>query len=123
MTRRTRLWLFGSLLFALINAGGAVYAAALGELSHASVHVVLLALSLYVAWGVAPRGQSEIASGSPVFDERLDRLQQSLDAIAVEVERVGEGQRFVAKLGGQAAVNNYENASSLRKARGDAASS
>lgn len=68
MTRRTKLWLYGFLLFALLNTGGAVFALA--------------------------------------FDERLDRLQQSLDAIAVEVERVGEGQRFVAKLGQQVAEKN-----------------
>lgn len=31
-------------------------------------------------------------------DERLDRLEQAVDAIAVEVERISEGQRFVTKL-------------------------
>lgn len=105
MTRRSKLWLYGSLLFALVNAAGAVYAAALGEASHAGGHVLLLLLGLYVAWRVAPRMRRELTSGVPVFDERLDRLQQSLDAIAVEVERVGEGQRFVTKLGQQAAEN------------------
>lgn len=103
MTRRTKLWLYGSLLFALLNAGGAVYAAALGEVSHAGAHVVLFVLGLYVAWRVAPRAARDGTPTAPLFDERLDRLQQSLDAIAVEVERVGEGQRFVAKLGREAA--------------------
>jgi hypothetical protein len=109
MTRRTKLWLYGSLLFALLNAAGAVYAAARGgEAAHAGTHVLLMVLGLYVAWRVAPRGPGEGApgAGAPVFDERLDRLQQSLDAIAVEVERVGEGQRFVTKLGQQVAENN-----------------
>ncbi|HUF29097.1 MAG TPA: hypothetical protein VMM77_00435 [Gemmatimonadaceae bacterium] len=106
MTRRTRLWLYGSLLFALLNAGGAVVAAALGEASHAGGHVLLLFLGLYVARRVAPRAGRDETQAAPLFDERLDRLQQSLDAIAVEVERVGEGQRFVAKLGQQAAENN-----------------
>ena len=32
------------------------------------------------------------------FDERFVQLQQSVDAIAVEVERIAEGQRFSAKL-------------------------
>ncbi|MEO7042176.1 MAG: hypothetical protein ABI035_07945 [Gemmatimonadaceae bacterium] len=32
------------------------------------------------------------------FDERLVQLQQSVDAIAVEVERMAEGQRFSARL-------------------------
>jgi len=30
--------------------------------------------------------------------QRLDQLQQSVDAIAVEVERISEGQRYVAKV-------------------------
>jgi hypothetical protein len=32
------------------------------------------------------------------FTPSLDHLQQSPDAIAVEVERIGEGQRFINKL-------------------------
>lgn len=107
MTRRSRLWLYGSLLFALLNAGGAVAAVATGgEPAHVAGHVVLVLLGLYVARRVAPRGGREDTAEAPAFDERLDRLQQSLDAIAVEVERVGEGQRFVTKLGQQAAENN-----------------
>jgi hypothetical protein len=31
-------------------------------------------------------------------DERLEHLQQSIDAIAIEVERIAEAQRFSAKL-------------------------
>ena len=31
-------------------------------------------------------------------DDRLEHLQQSVDAIAVEVERIAEAQRFSAKL-------------------------
>lgn len=31
-------------------------------------------------------------------DPRIDRLAQALDAVAVEVERIGEGQRFVTQL-------------------------
>jgi hypothetical protein len=30
--------------------------------------------------------------------ERLERLEASVDAIAVEIERISEGQRFVTKL-------------------------
>jgi hypothetical protein len=29
---------------------------------------------------------------------RLERMEQSLDAVAVEVERISEGQRFTTKL-------------------------
>jgi hypothetical protein len=31
-------------------------------------------------------------------DQRLERLEQAVDSIAVEVERISEGQRFVTKL-------------------------
>ena len=31
-------------------------------------------------------------------DERLERIEQAIDAMAIEVERVSEGQRFTAKL-------------------------
>jgi len=30
--------------------------------------------------------------------ERLERMEQSLDAVAVEIERISEGQRFTTKL-------------------------
>ncbi|MES2359392.1 MAG: hypothetical protein V4529_13750 [Gemmatimonadota bacterium] len=32
------------------------------------------------------------------YDERFAQLQQSVDAIAVEVERIAEGQRFSTRL-------------------------
>ena len=30
--------------------------------------------------------------------QRLERIEQTVDAIAIEMERMGEGQRFVTKL-------------------------
>ena len=41
-----------------------------------------------------PREQSNVLQ----FEQRFDQLQQSVDAIAVEVERIAEAQRFSAKL-------------------------
>lgn len=41
--------------------------------------------------GVAPQALTETA-------QRLERLESSVDAIAIEVERISEGQRFVTKL-------------------------
>ena len=38
------------------------------------------------------------AGQSAMLEERLTRIEQAVDAIAVEVERMGEGQRFVTKL-------------------------
>ena len=40
----------------------------------------------------------EERSSAPLADARLSRLEQAVDAIAVEVERISEGQRFTTKL-------------------------
>jgi len=32
------------------------------------------------------------------LEERLARLEQTMDAVAIEMERVGEGQRFLTKV-------------------------
>ena len=34
----------------------------------------------------------------PALEARLARIEEAVDTIAVEIERMGEGQRFVAKL-------------------------
>ncbi len=34
----------------------------------------------------------------PADDARLQRLEHAVEAVAIEVERLGEGQRFVTKL-------------------------
>lgn len=35
---------------------------------------------------------------APLDDSRLQHLEQAIDAIALEVERISEGQRFTTKL-------------------------
>jgi hypothetical protein len=45
--------------------------------------------------------QSRAFSGGPdrdVRDERLERLERAVDVVAIEIERVAEGQRFASKL-------------------------
>ena len=34
----------------------------------------------------------------PDVDARLERMEQAIDSIAIEVERIAEGQRFTTKL-------------------------
>ena len=34
----------------------------------------------------------------PINDERFERLEQAVDSIAIEIERMSEAQRFTAKL-------------------------
>lgn len=38
------------------------------------------------------------AEGPRVEDRRLQHLEQAIDAIAIEIERISEGQRFTTKL-------------------------
>ena len=45
------------------------------------------------------RGRSAPASAaSPETNKRLERIEQAVDAIAIEVERISEGQRFQTRL-------------------------
>ena len=80
--------------------GGAGYAARMGEGMHAAVHVGLLLLGAgaYLVWRASPQSRRQDASLTQPADERLEYLQQSVDAIALEVERIGEAQRFSEKL-------------------------
>jgi hypothetical protein len=44
------------------------------------------------------RDSAAKSSASDLSDHRLERIEQAIDAMAVEVERIAEGQRFVTKL-------------------------
>ena len=98
MRFKHRAWIPIAWLLSLGNVVSVWFAAAPGEPWHATIHAVLA-----VVFGVggerlmarrrAPRGV-ELTSG----DERMNRLENAIDAIAVELERIGEGQRYVTKL-------------------------
>jgi hypothetical protein len=107
MTRRSKVWLVVAVLFTLVNLGGAVVAAMDWELLHAGAHVALLFPGAYFVWRLAPgrygrrfgrRGESAIADPPGELGDRLTSLEQAVDAVAIEVERVGEGQRFMTRL-------------------------
>jgi hypothetical protein len=38
------------------------------------------------------------AANNPMIEARLQRIEEAVETIAVEIERMGEGQRFVTKL-------------------------
>ena len=44
------------------------------------------------------RGKPAASTETDTVAPRLDRLEQAVDAIAIEIERVAEGQRFVTKV-------------------------
>ncbi len=106
MDRRSKVWL-AAVVFTVINFGGGVIAAAQGEPIHAGVHAGLLLLGGYFAWRLAPMryarriwrpAGSAIAGPTHELIDTLTHLEQSVDAVAIEVERIGEGQRFMTRL-------------------------
>jgi len=60
--------------------------------------VVLLPLSIALARRIWRRGVATITSLPAELSERLGRLEQGMDAIAMEVERIGEGQRYMTRM-------------------------
>ena len=105
MSRRAKVWRIVAALFTLVNVGGVGFAAAAGEGPHTAIHVVLTVLGVYAVWRLTPRpgrgallGASSSQPGELSTDARLEQLQQSMDAVAVEVERIGEAQRYSAKV-------------------------
>ncbi|MFL5545344.1 MAG: hypothetical protein ACJ792_11595 [Gemmatimonadaceae bacterium] len=69
-------------------------------LSNLSIIFVLFPIAVGIGRTIWKRG-STYAGPPAIFTEtaqRLERLEGSVDAIAIEVERISEGQRFVTKL-------------------------
>lgn len=115
MTRRAKLWRAGAIIFGIINIAGMGLALAMDEMMHAMAHVFLLFVGAgaYLLWKAVTtwatpasddeRFQASVlpSSGrspaSQLGDERIDYLQRSIDALALEVERLGEAQRFREK--------------------------
>lgn len=65
-----------------------------------TVAVIAIGVPLARAFGrwLDRRGTVQVATKPADFDPRFDRLEQAIEAIAIEVERVSEGQRFTNKL-------------------------
>ena len=105
MTRRAKLWFLAALIFTLINVAGGVFAALGGEWMHTLVHVVLTLAGVYAAARLARPEATQVAPATLETQQRLQQLQQSVDAMALEVERVGEAQRYIAKVAAERAKN------------------
>jgi uncharacterized phage infection (PIP) family protein YhgE len=60
--------------------------------------IVLLPLSIALAKRIWRRGSAVVTSFPREFADRLSRMEQAVEATAVEVERIGEGQRFLTRL-------------------------
>ncbi|MEO7713757.1 MAG: hypothetical protein ABIV10_12650 [Gemmatimonadaceae bacterium] len=98
MTRRSKIWRVVAALFTVGNLAGAAYAAVLGEGLHAGAHIALMLLGACVVWRLSPRSETQASESDLPIDDRMEQLQQSVDAVAIEVERIGEAQRFSARL-------------------------
>ena len=98
MARRSGTWMVVAVLFTVANVASAVYAAWLSEQMHTAGHVALSFLGVsWVRW--LNRSQPERDEGNATLEaSRIEALEQSIDAVALEVERLGEAQRFAEKL-------------------------
>jgi hypothetical protein len=65
---------------------------------------VLFPLSIALALRLVRRGARAVAALPHDMMERFTRIDQAMDAMAVEVERIGEGQRFVTRLMSERAI-------------------
>ena len=88
-----RAWIPIAWLLSLLNVGAVWFAAQPAEPWHATVHALLAVL-----FAVGARHLMARAAPAPSHPSRVDRLQQGIDVIALEVERISEGQRYVTKL-------------------------
>jgi len=79
----------------VINEGPPQEAYALGGIF---MLVVLLPISVAFARRIWRRSAAAVAAFPREIGERLLRMEQALEATAVEVERIGEGQRFLTRL-------------------------
>ena len=67
-------------------------------LSGMFIVVVFLPLSIAFARRIWKRSAAAVTAFPQELVDRLNRLDQSVDSIAIEVERIGEGQRFVTRV-------------------------
>lgn len=100
-----RAWIVVAWLLSLLNLGAVWFAAQPAEPWHATTHALLALLFGLGAQHLASRRKPS-ADISVVTRQDLEgrlasesnQVARALDAISVEVERIGEGQRFLTKL-------------------------
>ena len=113
-----RAWIPIAWILSALNIASVWFAALPGETWHATAHALLGALFALGAQRLTVRrralqavgGDTKLraeidafrqeltALGQPLGEDRLKRLEQAVDSIAVELERVGEGQRYLTKV-------------------------
>jgi hypothetical protein len=74
-------------------------------------------LKTYLMHQEKMKGLSITKLGRTSSDERLARVEQAVEAIAIEIERVSEGQRYVTKLLNERAQPKIEGVAAPVQAR------
>jgi hypothetical protein len=98
MTSKTRFWTAALVVLSAVNLVSVWFAARPGEPWHATLHA---ALALGLGLWAQERMQNERRPGPAVAslpDERLERIERAVEAVAIEVERIGEMERFASKI-------------------------
>ncbi len=60
--------------------------------------VIVIGIPLVRSYTRRMERRDELTPRARDMDARLERIERTIDAMAVEVERVSEGQRFVTRL-------------------------
>ena len=60
--------------------------------------LILFPFSIAYAVRTMKRGATRVSNVASEITDRLARMEATIDATAIEVERIGEGQRFVTRL-------------------------
>jgi hypothetical protein len=72
--------------------------------SEAAMAVALFVSMASVCWSAAfawakwLQHRTRQSTNVPQLEQRLERIERAIDTVAVEVERLGEGQRFTVRL-------------------------
>ena len=98
MSRGRVVWKAAAVVFTVVNLIGIGMAVAAQEQMHTGIHVALAVLGALAVWRLSGSSSRVEPTSDVLAEPRLEVLQQSVDAIALEVERIGEAQRFNAKL-------------------------
>jgi hypothetical protein len=98
MSRGRGIWKAAAIIFTVVNLIGIGMAVTAQEQMHSAIHVVLSLLGGFAVWRLFAGSPRVAPASDSLADPRLEALQQSVDAVALEVERIGEAQRFHTKL-------------------------
>jgi hypothetical protein len=104
MTLRSTVWTVVGVLFVAANVGAGVMVAGGMEAMHAASHFALALIGAGLVWRFSPYARRfRQPDGSATaqlreINDHMMRLEQASDAIAIEVERIGEGQRFMTRV-------------------------